>query len=118
MYADAAAALRAAVEDEDVRVVIITGSGDSFCAGNDLKDFLENPPTTPDAPVFQFMQSFARCPKPVSAAVNGIAVGIGTTMLLYCDLVYAAVTGQGARIGTDIAGRNFRCRARLESWDY
>jgi len=94
MYADMAASLRAAAEDTDVRVVVVTGSGDSFCAGNDLKDFLENPPMTPDAPVFQFMESFARCPKPIIAAVNGIAVGVGTTMLLHCDLVYAAATAK------------------------
>ncbi len=94
MYADTAAALRGAGEDPDVRVVVVTGSGDSFCAGNDLKDFLENPPMTPDAPVFQFMESFARCPKPVIAAVNGIAVGVGTTMLLHCDLVYASTSAK------------------------
>lgn len=94
MYADVAIALRSAAEDSGVRVVVITGSGDSFCAGNDLKNFLENPPMTPDAPVFQFMDSLAHCPKPVIAAVNGIAVGVGTTMLLHCDLVYAATTAK------------------------
>jgi len=94
MYADIAITLRSAAEDSAVRVVVITGNGDSFCAGNDLKNFLESPPMTPDAPVFQFMDSLARCPKPIIAAVNGIAVGVGTTMLLHCDLVYAVATAK------------------------
>ena len=89
MYAEVAAALNAAAADNGVRVAVITGTADSFSAGNDLKDFLDNPPTTPDAPVFRFMQALAHFPKPVIAAVNGIAVGVGTTLLLHCDLVYA-----------------------------
>jgi len=89
MYADAAAALRSADADPSVRVAVITGSGDSFTAGNDLKDFLENPPMDADAPVFQFMRALSGFQKPAIAAVNGIAVGIGTTMLLHCDLAYA-----------------------------
>lgn len=89
MYADTAAALNAAATDTAVRVVIITGTADSFSAGNDLKDFLDNPPLNADAPVFQFMRGLSTFPKPVIAAVNGIAVGVGTTMLLHCDLAYA-----------------------------
>jgi len=89
MYADAATALKAAEADAGVRVVVITGSGDSFSAGNDLKDFLENPPADHNAPVFRFMHALAGFPKPVIAAVNGIAVGIGTTVLLHCDFAYA-----------------------------
>ena len=89
MYADAAAALKAADSDAGVRVVIITGSGDSFTAGNDLKDFLENPPQNNDAPVFRFMHDLAGFSKPVIAAVNGVAVGIGTTVLLHCDFAFA-----------------------------
>src|SRR5688572_3663860 len=80
MYADAAQALDDAAGDKAVRVAIITGSGDSFCAGNDLKDFLDNLASDADAPVFRFMRAFAAFPKPVIAAVNGIAVGIGTTL--------------------------------------
>lgn len=89
MYADAAAALRAAQADGNVRVVILTGAGTCFTAGNDLKDFLEVPPVTEDAEVFQFMFALAAFPKPVIAAVNGLAIGIGTTVLFHCDLAYA-----------------------------
>ncbi len=89
MYSEATAVLTAAAGDAEVRVVIFTGTGDSFTAGNDLKDFLENPPMSLDAPVFKFMTCLSRFPKPVIAAVNGLAIGIGTTLLFHCDLVYA-----------------------------
>jgi enoyl-CoA hydratase/carnithine racemase len=89
MYSAAADALKVAAGDNSVRVAIITGTADSFTAGNDLKDFLENMPTDADAPVFRFMRTLATFPKPVIAAVNGLAIGIGTTMLLHCDLAYA-----------------------------
>jgi len=91
MYAAMADALARADEDPKTRVVLITGSGDSFTAGNDLNDFLDNPPTDPSSPVFRFMHAMADFHKPVVAAVNGIAIGIGTTMLLHCDLAYAVV---------------------------
>ena len=94
MYAEAATALKAAETDTNVRVVVITGSGDSFSAGNDLGDFMENPPADNDAPVFRFMHALARFPKPVIAAANGIAVGIGTTVLLHCDFAYAVPTAK------------------------
>ena len=90
MYADAAAAFNTANNDPQVRVLVITGAGDSFCAGNDLKDFLDNPPTDKDAPVFRFMNAVQAFQKPVIAAVNGVAIGIGTTVLLHCDFAYAA----------------------------
>ena len=87
MYAALADAISDADSNKDVRVILITGSEDSFTAGNDLKDFLDNPPVDPSSPVFQFMHAIAGAKKPVVAAVNGLAIGIGTTMLLHCDLV-------------------------------
>jgi enoyl-CoA hydratase/carnithine racemase len=90
MYLAAAQALRDAEKDEAVRVVLFRGEGDSFCAGNDLEDFAANPPAEPDAPVFQFLDTASRAVKPYVAAVHGSAVGIGTTLLLHCELVYAA----------------------------
>lgn len=89
MYAALAANIIDADPNKAVRVILITGSEDSFTAGNDLKDFLDNPPIDSSSPVFQFMHAIAGATKPVVAAVNGLAIGIGTTMLLHCDLVYA-----------------------------
>ncbi len=89
MYAALADALEAAAADDTVRVVVLVGSGDAFTSGNDLNDFVASPPTGPDSPVFRFLTALVRFPKPVVAAVNGIAVGIGTTLLLHCDLVIA-----------------------------
>ncbi|HEX5611386.1 MAG TPA: enoyl-CoA hydratase [Burkholderiales bacterium] len=90
MYAALADALRSADSDANVRAVLIHGSQDCFTAGNDLKDFLERPPHAEEAPVSRFLASLPAFAKPLIAAVNGPAVGIGTTMLLHCDLVFAA----------------------------
>ncbi len=90
MYQALADALRAAEADSRVRVILLQGSADCFCAGNDLKDFLEKPPHSDDSPVFQFLLAISSAAKPIVAAVGGAAVGIGTTMLLHCDLVYAS----------------------------
>ncbi len=92
MYAAMAAAINAAQTDPSVRVVVLTGSGDAFTAGNDLNDFLQSPPRDPDnpAPVHHFLNATLNADKPLLAAVNGIAVGVGTTILLHCDIVYAA----------------------------
>jgi enoyl-CoA hydratase/carnithine racemase len=90
MYASLAADLTAARQDDTVGAVVITGAGAAFTAGNDLRDFLENPPTGLDSPVFQFLHALVEFDKPLVAAVRGVAVGIGTTMLLHCDLVYVA----------------------------
>ena len=91
MYAGMADALTAANQD-DVRVVVIAGHEGVFTAGNDMTDFMESPPRIGDdqtPPVEQFMRALLSCEKPVIAAVDGLAIGIGTTLLLHCDLVYA-----------------------------
>ncbi len=89
MYQTMADALAAAQGDASVRVVVVQGHETIFSAGNDIADFLNNPPAGQDSPVFRFLHGIASFPKPIIAAVNGPAVGIGTTLLLHCDLVYA-----------------------------
>ena len=89
VYAACADALEAAKDDAAVRVVVFQGDVAIFSAGNDIGDFLNNPPGKTDAPVFRFLRGIAAFPKPILAAVCGPAVGIGTTMLFHCDLVYA-----------------------------
>lgn len=89
MYAALADALDAAGADADVRTVVIQGNENVFCAGNDVGDFLDRPQAGPEAPGFRFLRAIAGFPKPLVAAVCGPAVGVGATMLLHCDLVYA-----------------------------
>ena len=90
MYRLAAEALAEAESDPAVRAVLFSGAGGVFTSGNDLQDFAQSPPTSPDTPVLRFLQALVGAGKPLVAAVEGPAVGIGTTMLLHCDLVYAA----------------------------
>jgi Enoyl-CoA hydratase/carnithine racemase len=94
MYAQMAQAVAHAEADEGVRVLLFHGTDSAFTAGNDLEDFVRRPPADDDAPVFRFLRSVAGARKPLVAAVNGAAVGIGTTLLLHCDLVHA---GEDAR---------------------
>jgi enoyl-CoA hydratase/carnithine racemase len=89
MYAALASAFEQSAGDAETRVLVIQGHETIFSAGNDIADFLNNKPGDQDAPVFRFLRAIAACPKPVLAAVCGPAVGIGTTLLLHCDLVYA-----------------------------
>lgn len=89
MYAALAEALTQAEADACVRAVVIQGHETVFSAGNDIGDFLNHKPATPDAPVFCFLRGLAGFSKPLVAAVCGPAVGIGTTLLFHCDLVYA-----------------------------
>jgi enoyl-CoA hydratase/carnithine racemase len=90
MYEAMTDAISAAVADQTVRALLIVGQPGIFTSGNDLEDFMQRPPTGEDSPVFRFMRTLAACDKPVVAAVTGAAVGIGTTMLLHCDLVYVS----------------------------
>jgi enoyl-CoA hydratase/carnithine racemase len=89
MYVDLAQAFVTARQTEEVGVVLVSGHKSFFTAGNDLNDFLANPPEDDEAAVFRFLQTVADFPKPIVAAVNGPAVGIGTTLLLHCDLVFS-----------------------------
>lgn len=89
MYLATADALKSAADAAAVRVVIFQGQETFFCAGNDIGDFLNHPPTAQDSPVYRFLKSISTFPKPLVAAVCGVAVGVGTTLLLHCDLVYA-----------------------------
>jgi enoyl-CoA hydratase/carnithine racemase len=89
MYGALADALQSAASDAAVRVAVLQGHETVFSAGNDIGDFLNQPPAGEGAPVFRFLRGIATFPKPLVAAVCGPAVGVGTTMLFHCDLVYA-----------------------------
>jgi len=89
MYTSMADILNRAAEDEEVRVVLWHSAGDAFCAGNDMGDFLNNPPGPGNFPQGRLMDAFVRFEKPIVVAVQGAAIGGGTTMLTHCDFVYA-----------------------------
>lgn len=90
MYAELAAELNSADQEFGIRAVILTSEGGSFTGGNDISDFLEHPPTSEDSTVAAFLSAIHNFTKPLIAAVKGNAVGVGTTMLLHCDLVVAS----------------------------
>ncbi len=90
MYAGLAKGLNEAAGDFGIRAVIITSESQHFTAGNDISDFMDNPPTSDSSEVSQFLESLLNFPKPLIAAVKGNAVGVGTTMLLHCDVVVAS----------------------------
>lgn len=94
MYEACIKALRDAAGDPGVRAVLFAGNGSSFTAGNDLLDFMNNPPTGEESAVIQFLMTLIDYEKPIVVAVEGNAVGIGVTMLLHCDLVYASETAR------------------------
>ena len=92
MYGALADALLRADRDPAIRVTLLCGCDDCFTSGNDIADFVNFPPTGPDSPVLRFLTAITLAAKPIVAAVSGSAVGVGTTLLLHCDLVYAAET--------------------------
>lgn len=94
MYEALASALAEARADASVRAVLLGGEGPSFCAGNDLNDFVSGPEFSSDHPVLQLLRTLATFDKPLLAAVHGATVGIGVTLLLHCDLVVAARSTQ------------------------
>jgi enoyl-CoA hydratase/carnithine racemase len=89
MYVAIADILNEAAKDGNTRVVLWHGAGDSFCAGNDIDDFLKNPPGAGESPQARLMEALVNFDKPLVAAVQGAAIGGGTTMLLHCDFIYA-----------------------------
>jgi len=89
MYQTLATKINEAAGDFGIRCIVISSEGDSFTAGNDINDFANNPQMDEDSPVFNFLFAIHNFPKPLIAAVHGRAVGIGTTMLMHCDIVTA-----------------------------
>lgn len=89
MYAALTQELEKADRSADVRVVFLRGQTDIFTSGNDLADFLQNPASDPGHPAFVFVRKISAFDKPIVAAVSGSCIGVGATMLLHCDLVYA-----------------------------
>lgn len=89
MYGHMIAALERADRDTGIHVLVLLGEGGNFTAGNDLGDFLNAPPQDESAPVMRFLDALVGCGAPMIAGVDGVAVGIGTTLLLHCDLVFA-----------------------------
>jgi enoyl-CoA hydratase/carnithine racemase len=89
MYLSLASIFNEAANDENTRVVLWHGAGDSFCAGNDIEDFLKNPPGAGESPQARLMEALVNFDKPIVAAVQGAAIGGGTTMVTHCDFIYA-----------------------------
>src|SRR6476659_4372159 len=89
MYNTMADLLNDAVKDDQIRVVLWHGAGDSFSAGNDIQDFLKNPPGAGESPQARLIEALINFEKPIVVAVQGAAIGGGTTLLTHCDFVYA-----------------------------
>jgi enoyl-CoA hydratase/carnithine racemase len=89
MYVTLARIFNQVANDENMQVVLWHGAGDSFCAGNDIEDFLKNPPGPGESPQASLMNALVDFDKPVVVAVHGAAIGGGTTMLTHCDFIYA-----------------------------
>jgi len=118
MYVTLADVLNDAAKDERVRVVLWHGAGESFCAGNDIEDFLKNPPGPGNFPQARLMNALVDFDKPLIAAVQGAAIGGGTTMLTHCDFVYAGESAKFAMPFVNLAlvpefGSSFSLPARI-----
>lgn len=94
MYDALTAAIGRLEHEPGLRVLFLTGSADCFTSGNDMVDFMNNPPQTAESPVSRFLNAIRSATKPIVAAVNGPAVGVGVTMLLHFDLVYAGASAK------------------------
>jgi enoyl-CoA hydratase/carnithine racemase len=103
MYVTLAEIFTDAAKNEQTRVVLWHGAGDSFCAGNDIEDFLKNPPGPGDSPQARLMHALVDFDKPIVAAVQGAAIGGGTTMLTHCDFVYAGESAKFRMPFVDLA---------------
>src|SRR6204780_4144002 len=118
MYVTLADIFTDAAKDEQTRVVLWHGAGDSFCAGNDIEDFLKNPPGPGDSPQARLMNALVDFDKPIVAAVQGAAIGGGTTMLTHCDFVYAGESAKFRMPFIDLAlvpefGTSYSIPARI-----
>jgi enoyl-CoA hydratase/carnithine racemase len=118
MYTNLAGIFGEADKDEAVRVVLLQGAGDAFCAGNDIGDFLKNPPGPGESPQSALMSALIAFEKPIIAAVQGAAIGGGTTMLTHCDFVYAGESAKFKLPFIDLAlvpefGSSYSIPARL-----
>ena len=111
MYTRLADIFNEAAEDEETRVVLWHGAGDAFCAGNDVEDFLKNPPGPGESPQARLMDAFIGFEKPIVVAVQGAAIGGGTTMLTHCDFVYA---GESAKFQLPFINLALRAGVRIE----
>jgi enoyl-CoA hydratase/carnithine racemase len=103
MYIDLADIFNDAARDASTRVVLWHGAGDSFCAGNDIEDFLKNPPGPGESPQARLENALVDLDKPLVAAVQGAAIGGGTTMLTHCDFVLAGRSAQFRMPFVDLA---------------
>ncbi len=97
MYQELTKAFQSAKLDKEIHVIMLCGQPHCFCAGNDLGDFMNNPPEDEESPVFRFLSTVCDFPKPLVCAINGPAIGIGTTICLHSDLVYS---GESANFQT------------------
>src|SRR5881394_137710 len=118
MYTTLADLLNNAAKDDQIRVVLWHGAGDSFSAGNDVEDFLKNPPGPGESPQTRLMTALINFDKPIVAAVHGAAIGGGTTMLTHCDFVFAGETAKFRMPFIDLAvvpefGTSYSVPARI-----